>query len=34
MSPIIVKDEFDQLTQRVSYAKKWAEKFLDFQKLS
>ncbi len=44
MSPIIVQDEqeffdlvkdvFDQVTQRVSYAKKWAKKFLDFQKLS
>jgi len=44
MSPIIVGDEdefhelvkdvFEQVTQRVSYAKKWCEKFLDFQKLS
>lgn len=44
MSPIIVDDEdefhalvqdvFEQLTQRVSFAKKWAENFLDFQKLS
>ena len=42
MSPIIVQDEaefhelvrdvFDQVTQRVSFAKKWAAKFLDFQK--
>jgi len=44
MSPIIVGDEdefhelvkdvFEQVTQRVSYAKKWCEKFLSFQKLS
>jgi len=44
MSPIIVQDEaefhelvrdvFDQVTQRVSFAKKWAAKFLDFQKMS
>jgi len=44
MSPIIVGDEnefhelvkdvFEQVTQRVSYAKKWCEKFLNFQKLS
>jgi transposase len=30
----LVKDVFEQVTQRVSFAKKWAEKFLDFQKLS
>ena len=30
----LVKDVFDQVTQRVSFAKKWAKKFLDFQKLS
>jgi len=29
----LVKDVFEQVTQRVSFAKKWAEKFLDFQKL-
>lgn len=44
MSPIIVGDEdefhelvkdvFEQVTQQVSYAKKWCEKFLSFQKLS
>jgi len=44
MSPIIVGDEdefhelvkdvFERVTQRVSYAKKWCEKFLSFQKLS
>ena len=44
MSPIIVQDEaefhelvkdvFEQVTQRVSFAKKWAKKFLDFQKIS
>lgn len=44
MSPIIVGDEdefhelvkdvFEQVTQRVSYAKKWCEKFLNFQKIS
>ena len=44
MSPIIVQDEaefqelvkdvFEQVTQRISFAKKWAEKFLDFQKIS
>jgi transposase len=44
MSPIVVGDEdefhelvkdvFEQVTQRVSYAKKWCEKFLRFQKLS
>ena len=44
MAPIIVEDEdefhdlvkdvFEQVTQRVSFAKKWCEKFLNFQKLS
>jgi transposase len=44
MSPIIVHDEeefhelvkevFEQVTQRISFAKKWCEKFLNFQKLS
>lgn len=44
MAPIIVEDEqeyhelvkdvFEQVTRRVSFAKKWAEEFLDFQKLS
>lgn len=44
MAPIIIEDEdefhdlvkdvFEQVTQRVSFAKKWAKKFLDFQKLS
>ena len=44
MSPIIVQDEagfhklvrdvFEQVTQRISFAKKWAEKFLDSQKIS
>ncbi len=44
MPPIIVQDEdefhelgkdvFEQVTQRVSFAKTWCEKFLDFQKLS
>ncbi|EMA51731.1 IS630-type transposase ISHwa7 [Halococcus salifodinae DSM 8989] len=44
MSPIIVQDEaefhelvrdvFEQITQRISFAKKWAEKFLNFQKIS
>jgi len=28
----LVKDVFDQVTQRVSFAKSWCEKFLDFQK--
>ena len=42
MSPIIVQDEaefhelvknaFEQVTKQISFAKKWAEKFLDFQK--
>ncbi|WP_313690516.1 IS630 family transposase [Halobellus marinus] len=30
----LVKDVFEKVTQRVSYAKKWCKKFLDFQKLS
>jgi len=30
----LVKDVFEQVTRRVSYAKKWCEKFLNFQKLS
>jgi transposase len=30
----LVKDVFERVTRRVSYAKKWAKKFLDFQKLS
>jgi hypothetical protein len=44
MSPIIVqaeeefhglvKDVYEQVTQRVSYVKKWATKFIDFQKSS
>ncbi len=43
MSPIIhdeqefhdlVKDVFDQVTQRVSYTKKWAKEFHVFQKIS
>ena len=44
MCPIIVKNEaefkdlvqdmFEQVMRRVSYAKGWCEKFLDFQKLS
>ena len=44
MSPIIVQDEaefhelvkdvFEQVTHQISFAKKWAEKFLDFQKIS
>ena len=44
MSPIIVQDEaefhelvktvFEQVTNQISFAKKWAEKFLDFQKIS
>ena len=42
MAPIIVEDEdefhelvknvFNQVTQRISFAKNWCEKFLDFQK--
>lgn len=42
MAPIIVEDEdefhelvkdvFDQVTQRISFAKDWCQKFLDFQK--
>jgi hypothetical protein len=44
MAPIIVEDEdefenlvrdtFEQITRRVSFAKKWCEKSLDFQRLS
>ncbi|MFC6767630.1 IS630 family transposase [Natrinema soli] len=44
MCPIIVEDEdefkdlvedtFDQITERISFAKKWCQKFLYFQKLS
>ena len=44
MAPIIVEDEdefhelvkdvFERVTERVSYAKQWCEKFLNFQKLS
>jgi transposase len=44
MCPIVVEDEeefkdlvqetFEQITERISFAKKWCEKFLDFQKLS
>ena len=30
----LAKDIFEQVTQRVSYIKKWCEKFLNFQKLS
>ena len=30
----LVKDVFDRVTQRISFAKTWCEKFLDFQKLS
>ena len=30
----LVKDTFEYLTQRVSYAKQWTEDFLDLQKLS
>jgi len=44
MAPIVVEDEdgfkdlvqetFEKITQRVSFAKEWCEKFLDLQKLS
>ena len=44
MAPIVVEDEdefkdlvqdtFEQITQRISFAKKWCKKFLDFHKLS
>src|SRR6056297_1708093 len=44
MAPIVVENEagfkdlvqetFEKITKRVSFAKKWCEKFLDFQKLS
>lgn len=30
----LVQDVFERITRRVSYAKSWSEKFLDFQKLS
>jgi len=30
----LVKDVFERVTRRVSYAKQWCEKFLNFQKLS
>jgi len=44
MAPIIVEDEdefvelvkdvFDQVTQRISFAKDWCQKLLDLQKFS
>ena len=44
MAPIVVEDEdefkdlvqetFKKITHRISFEKKWCEKFLDFQKLS
>jgi transposase len=44
MAPIVVEDEtefktlvqetFEKITHRISFAKGWCEKFLDFQKLS
>jgi len=44
MAPIVVEDEdefkdlvqetFEKIPHRISFAKKWREKFLDFQKLS
>ena len=44
MAPTVVENEgdfkrlfqqtFEKITQRISFAKKWCEKFLDFQKLS
>ena len=44
MAPIVVENEdefkdlvqetFGKITQRISFAKQWCEKFLDFQKLS
>ena len=44
MAPIVVEDEdefkdlvqetFEKIPHRISFAKKWCEKFLDFQKLS
>ena len=30
----LVQDTFQEITQRISFAQKWCEKFLDFQKLS
>ncbi len=44
MAPIVVENEgefkelvqetFEKITKRISFAQKWCEKFLDFQKLS
>ena len=44
MAPIIVEDEdefkelvketFAQITNRISFAKKWCQKFISFRKLS
>jgi hypothetical protein len=44
MAPIVVENEdefkdliqetFEKITQRISFAKKWCERFPDFQKLS
>ena len=30
----LVHETFEQITERISFAKKWCQKFLDFQKLS
>ncbi len=30
----LVKDTFEQITQRVSFAEKWCQKFISFQKFS
>jgi hypothetical protein len=30
----LVQDTFQKIAQRISFVKKWCEKFLDFQKLS
>ena len=30
----LVQETFDQITERISFAKKWCQQFLDFQKLS
>jgi len=30
----LVKDTFDRITNRISFAKKWCQKLLSFQKLS
>ena len=30
----LVQETFEKLPHRISFAKKWCEKFLDFQKLS